>query len=371
MHDLIRNMGREIARESSTKPGKRSRLWFHEDALHILTTNSGTKAVEGLVLKSENTGRVHFNTYSFKKMDGLRLLQLDGVDLNGDYGNLSKKLRWLHWRGFTLNYIPDEFYQGNLVVINLKHSNIKKVWNKTQLMEKLKILNLSHSKYLTSTPDFSKIPNLEKLIMKDCPSLFEIHPSIGVLNNLLRINLKDCTGLSHLPKKIYQLKSLEILILSGCSKLDKLEEDIVQMESLAMLIADNTAIKKVPFSIVISKRIRYISLCGYEGFSRDTFPSIIWSWMSPTMSSLPFSSLLHLRIIGVQFRSKIQLTQELRRILDDQYDVRFTEVETSHAPQISNHSLRSLLIGMGSFYMVINTLSKSISQVPSLSSWLF
>lgn len=81
----------------------------------------------------ENTGRVHFSTYSFKKMKKLRLLQLDGVDLNGDYGNLSKKLRWLDWRGFTLNYIPDEFYQGNLVVINLKQSNIKKVWNKTQV----------------------------------------------------------------------------------------------------------------------------------------------------------------------------------------------------------------------------------------------
>jgi hypothetical protein len=41
MHDLIRDMGREIVRESSTEePGKRSRLWFHEDVHDILTTNS-------------------------------------------------------------------------------------------------------------------------------------------------------------------------------------------------------------------------------------------------------------------------------------------------------------------------------------------
>jgi hypothetical protein len=41
MHDLIRDMGREIVRESSTEePGKRSRLWFHEDVHVILTTNS-------------------------------------------------------------------------------------------------------------------------------------------------------------------------------------------------------------------------------------------------------------------------------------------------------------------------------------------
>ncbi|XP_058743672.1 uncharacterized protein LOC131616376 [Vicia villosa] len=390
MHDLIRDMGREIVRESSAKePGKRSRLWFHEDVHHILTTNSGTEVIEGLVLKSESTMRVRFNTNSFKKMKKLRLLQLDGVDLNGNYGNLSKELRWLHWRGFTLNYIPDEFYQGNLVVIDLKYSNIEKVWNKTQVLVNLKILNLSHSRYLKRGPDFSKIPNLEKLIMKDCPSLSKIHPSIGDLNNILLINLKDCTSLSHLPKKMYQLKSLETLILSGCSKLDKLEEDIMQMESLVTLIADNTAVKEVPFSVARSN-IDYISLIGYEGLSRDVLPSLIWSWMSPTMRSLPYispfrnityylasideqknnlgflsptvSNLLQLRIIGVRFCSKIQLTQELRRILDDQYDVRFTEVETSHAPQISNLSLRSLLIGMGSFHMVIDTLSKSISQ---------
>jgi hypothetical protein len=37
MHDLIRDMGREIVREMSPKdPGKRSRLWFHEDVLDVL-----------------------------------------------------------------------------------------------------------------------------------------------------------------------------------------------------------------------------------------------------------------------------------------------------------------------------------------------
>jgi len=268
-----------------------------------------------------------------------------------------------------------------------------------QVLVNLKILNLSHSRYLKSAPDFSKLPNLEKLTMKDCPCLSEIHPSIGDLKNLLLINLTDCVGLCNLPKKIYQLKSLQTLILSGCLMIDKLEEDIEQMESLKTLIADNTTVTIVPFSMVRSKSISYISLCGYEGFSRDVFPSLISSWMSPTLNSPPHispfwnisyglasinvhknnlgflspmvSSLLGLRTIGVQFRSKIQLTQELQRILDDQYDVRFTKVETLHASQISNLSLRSLLIGMGSFHIVIDTLNKSISQVPSLPPWLF
>jgi len=40
MHDLLRDMGREIVRRSSARsPGKRSQLWFHEDLHDVLTKN--------------------------------------------------------------------------------------------------------------------------------------------------------------------------------------------------------------------------------------------------------------------------------------------------------------------------------------------
>ncbi|XP_045832544.1 disease resistance protein RUN1-like isoform X3 [Trifolium pratense] len=392
MHDLIRDMGREIVRESSTKdPGKRSRLWFREDVHDILTKHTGTETVEGLVLKVERNSKVVLSTDSFKEMKKLRLLQLDHAVLVGDYRFLSKELRWIHWKGFSFNYIPDEFDQGNLVSIDVKYSSIKQVWKETKLLDNLKILNVSHSRYLKNTPDFSKLPNLEKLIAKDCPNLSEVHHSIGDLKNLLLLNLKDCTSLSNLPRKVYQLASVKTLILSGCSKIDKLEEDIGQMEYLTTLIANDTSIKDVPYSILRLKSIGYISLCGYEGLSRDVFPSLIWSWMSPTRNSLPrvspfegnslslvsldvtsnnmgyqppmLRNLSKLRSVWIQCRSVIQLTQELGNFLDDLYDVSFTKFETaSHPSQISNISLRSLLIGMRSCHMVINTLSKSISQ---------
>ncbi|KAI4306674.1 hypothetical protein L6164_029931 [Bauhinia variegata] len=51
MHDLIRDMGREIIRQvSPIEPGRRSRLWFHEDVLEVLTQNTGTTNVEGIML---------------------------------------------------------------------------------------------------------------------------------------------------------------------------------------------------------------------------------------------------------------------------------------------------------------------------------
>jgi hypothetical protein len=77
----------------------------------------------------------------------------------------------------------------------------------------MKILNLSHSHYLIQTLDFSSLPNLEKLILKDCSSLFKIDQSIRDLSNLVLVNLKDCKYLENLPRSFYKLKSLEILIL--------------------------------------------------------------------------------------------------------------------------------------------------------------
>jgi hypothetical protein len=61
-------------------------------------------------------------------MKKLRLLQLSGVKLEGDFEYLSKNLRWLSWNGFPLSCIPTNFYQGNLVSIELENSNVKLMW---------------------------------------------------------------------------------------------------------------------------------------------------------------------------------------------------------------------------------------------------
>ena len=254
-----------------------------------------------------------------------------------------------------------------------------------QRLEKLKILNLSHSHYLTKTPDFSSMPNLEKLVLTDCPRLSEVSHSIGHLNKILLINLEDCISLQSFPRSIYKLKSLKTLILSGCLKIDKLEEDIEQMESLTTLIANNTAISRVPFSVVRSKSIGYISLCGYEGFSRDVFPSIIWSWMSPTnnlpsqfqtstiMSSHSNSHELSsistylpsLRSLSVDCSSELQLSQVAATILDALYATNYRESEPAAiTSQVSRNSLKYFFIPMG---MNCQVAKEKIVQVCSFS----
>ncbi|CAJ1949643.1 unnamed protein product [Sphenostylis stenocarpa] len=385
MHPLLQEMGREIIRENSRKePGKHSRLWFQKDVVEVLTKNTGTEAIEGLVLKMHLTSIDCFKADSFEKLKRLRLLQLDHVQLAGNYGYLSKELRWICWKGFPSNYLPNNFDMEDVIAIDLKHSHLRFVWKQPQVLGSLKVLNLSHSRYLIETPDFSTLPSLEQLILKDCPSLRKVHNSIGDLCNIVLINFKDCTGLSNLPREIYKLKSLKTFILSGCSKIDTLEEDIAQMESLTTLIAENTAVKKVPFSIVRSKCIGYISLCGFEGLARNVFPSIIQSWVSPTMNPLfrirPFCgtscslvsmdtqnnilgdlapilrSLSNLRSVLVQCETEVQLSKQVKTILVEDV-VNFKEFG------ISKHHLRSYLIGIGSYKQNCNILNDIISEV--------
>ena len=66
-------------------------------------------------------------------MKRLKLLQLAGVQLDGDFKHLSTDLRWLCWHGFPSPYTPANFDQGNLVAIDLKYSNLQLVWKKGQV----------------------------------------------------------------------------------------------------------------------------------------------------------------------------------------------------------------------------------------------
>ncbi|GAU43039.1 hypothetical protein TSUD_329370 [Trifolium subterraneum] len=357
MHDLLQDMGREIVSKKSTEGNKEpSRLWRYEELNSALSKDTRTLDVKGLTLKISRTDSTScLETKPFQKMDKLKLLQLAGF------------------------------------------------------LKKLKFLNLSHSHNLKQTPDFSNLPNLEKLMLKDCPCLSSVSPTIGHLKKILLINLKDCTGLRELPRSIYKLESLKTLIVSGCKNIDKLEEDIEQMTSLTTLAADNTAITRVPFAVVRSKSIGYISLCGFKGFARNVFPSIIQSWMSPTngvlslvqtfagTSSLEFldeqndsfyglpsifKDLQDLQRLWLKFDSEVQLNQTLANILHNLQTRSCEELETmQNTPQSSNfvtsasthccsqvqssssqNSLTSLLIQMGMNCHVTDTLRQNILQ---------
>lgn len=110
-----------------------------------------------------------------------------------------------------------------------------------QVLNKLKVLDLSHSKNLTKSPCFVQVPNLEILILEGCTNLVELPESIEQLKKIVLLNLEGWKNLRSLPRKISSLKSLETLNLSDCLKLKTLGNMMNSKE----LLTDGSSIKKL------------------------------------------------------------------------------------------------------------------------------
>ncbi|KVI05556.1 Leucine-rich repeat-containing protein, partial [Cynara cardunculus var. scolymus] len=112
----------------------------------------------------------------------------------------------------------------------------------------LKVVDLSFSTKLVRTPDFDGLPCLERLVLKNCTSLKEIHPSIGYHERLIFLDMKNCSSLELFPP-IFRMKKLETLILSHCDNLCKIPEIQTGMDNLVKFSLRGTCIEIVPSSV--------------------------------------------------------------------------------------------------------------------------
>ena len=85
----------------------------------------------------------------------------------------------------------------------------------------MKSINLEGSS-IRKLPDLCT-PNLERLNIRDCENLIDVHEAIGSLDKLKRWDLSNCKKLQILPSTL-RLKSLEDIRLYGCVSLEKLPD---------------------------------------------------------------------------------------------------------------------------------------------------
>ncbi|KAB1669563.1 hypothetical protein ES319_1Z033000v1 [Gossypium barbadense] len=281
MHNLLQEMGRKIVKEKCVdEPGKRCRLWEERDVHHVLTKNTGTKMIEGIIINNKRE---------------------------------SSKMLNLNWKGCPLRSLPSSFQPDNLVALLLSYSRIRQLWKGNRPLGKLKMMNLEGSQNLIKTPDFTTASNLEVLILKGCTKLVDVHPSIAVLKSVKVLNLRDCRSLRSLPT-IIGMESLETLILSGCSSLlrfpeidgkmerlktldlsgcyrvENLSENLQHAKFLEELDLSETAITELPSFIFQFKNLKVLS---FNGFDRGRTNSI--APMLPLLSGLSSLSKLKLR----------------------------------------------------------------------------
>ncbi|GMP67563.1 hypothetical protein CsSME_00027502 [Camellia sinensis var. sinensis] len=324
MNDLIQQLGWCIViQQSREEPGERTRLWRDEDIKNVLMNNTGTNKVEGIVMQYNGGVVMQYNRLigldpkdiqflkqlklrpeAFAKMSNLRILKICCMHLSKDLKYISNNLRYLDWFGYPMKYMPSTFQPEHLVELHLTYSRIEQLWKGTMHLDKLRIMNFSHSTYLKKSPNFAGVPNLERLILEGCTGLVNLHPSVGVLKRLICLNLKDCKSLKSLPDNICQLKDLGNLDLSGCSKLDKLPQDLGVLDCLYELYADWTATRQLPSPIGCLKNLGVPTLKGCKGISSNSqsffsLPSIFRRERDNSMASL--SGLKSLRQLDLSY----------------------------------------------------------------------
>ncbi|KAM7493437.1 hypothetical protein LguiB_028046 [Lonicera macranthoides] len=336
MHPLLQEMGKQIVREESKYPEEHSRVWQHEESFDILKEKIGTNKIEGMILdmnmvkrskSRRNSNEEVLEANAFEKMRNLRLLKISHIQLSGTYEVLPRKIRWLYWRGFHLNSLPYGFPLENLVALEMRNSSLKQFWKATKVLESLKVLNLSHSTELVKTPDFSSTPNLEQLILKDCPRLVEVDESIVNLERLSFMNLSDCINLRKLPRNIGMVKSLKQLIISGCSNLVGVASELEKMKSLEVLEANrietSQALSDDTFPAWYNLIPCITKPCKNPEISWGSLPSslVTLALMGSNLSDESFpknlgnlSTLKHLYLGGNPIRNLPEFVRNLRRL---------------------------------------------------------
>ncbi|CAL9020239.1 unnamed protein product, partial [Prunus brigantina] len=313
MHDLIQEMALEIVhRECLEEPGRRTRLCNYDDISHVFIENTATDKIRGISLRRATVEKTNWNCESFSKMLNLKFLKFNNVIISSCPRILPNSLRIIKWSRYPFKFLPSSFQPKFLFALEMPDSKLVRLWDGRKDLPNLKYMYLNSSKRLTTTPDFSGMPNLEVLNFQCCVNLVAIHPSvsdlkcltslyldfcrklkkipefsgqmkilstihlqgtsieklpssIGCLVGLSGLMLSNCKNLVGLPSEICNLKSLKWLDVSGCPKIDKLPENVGEMECLWMLQLKGTAIRQLPRSVVGLKKLRDLFLGGRSG----------------------------------------------------------------------------------------------------------
>ncbi|KAL2318715.1 hypothetical protein Fmac_032591 [Flemingia macrophylla] len=248
MHDLIQDMGREIVRlEAPNTPGKRSRLWYSEEIIEILTNDSGSGEIQGIMLDPPQREKVQWSGTAFKKMVWLRILIVRNTIFPLEPKHLPDHLRVLDWEEYPSKSFPSKFHPKKIIVFNLPRSHLT-LEEPFKRFSCLSVMNFSYNQSITIMPDVSEIQSLRELRLDHCRHLLTVHDSVGFLKRLTHLSASECTQLRNFLGKMF-LPSLEVLDLNLCGRLEHFPEIMEEMNKPLKIYMTNTAIEVLPQSI--------------------------------------------------------------------------------------------------------------------------
>ncbi|XP_035541720.1 disease resistance protein RRS1-like [Juglans regia] len=143
MHDLLKDMGREIVRQESKEPGKRTRLWFHEDVRYVLEEAKGTNEIQGILVELPEQDLINLNPKAFLKMTRLRIFINRNARFSRRLNYLSNELRVLDWHAYPSPSFPQNFHGKKLIVLKMSESLLKELGDGVKSFQNLKAMRFS------------------------------------------------------------------------------------------------------------------------------------------------------------------------------------------------------------------------------------
>ncbi|CAM6017563.1 unnamed protein product, partial [Sphagnum balticum] len=233
MHDLLRDMGRQVVKNQShnMEKGTPSHLWDPKMVQRVLRNKEGTNKVRGLSTFGVGCGGIGATNVAenYIGMNRLHFLLLDGDNVKGDFSTWSQELLWLQWTNSDISALPLELDLRKLAVLNLtSNKELMQIWSND-----LETFRLSGCHKLENLPtEFGKLQSLVELNLHECSRLGCLPDSIVDLAQLKTFRLSRCEKLENLPVEFGKLQSLVELDLSSCSELGCFPDSIVDLSQL-------------------------------------------------------------------------------------------------------------------------------------------
>ncbi|XP_035546830.1 disease resistance protein RPV1-like isoform X2 [Juglans regia] len=128
MHDLLRDMGREVVRKESRNPGERSRLFFHKDVRKVLEEDEGTDSVEVIGADfPDGADIIRLSPKAFKNMKRLRLFRCHNTHFSAEPNCLPNSIHVLDWPNCPLQSMPSKFRGDKLSILRMPGSRIQEI----------------------------------------------------------------------------------------------------------------------------------------------------------------------------------------------------------------------------------------------------
>ncbi|PKI53254.1 hypothetical protein CRG98_026386 [Punica granatum] len=230
MHDVLRELGREIVQKENFKdPGRRSRLWMHEEALGTLEGEEGTEVVQAMRMSNDEQLTGHcFGKEAFKEIDRSvgKLKRLKHLNVKG-----CDSLRGLPEELGSLDDLEEIFVGGKR-----KSFTLPEIIGNLKSLIILEIFNVQITNGLPSS--LCRLNNLKRLALIGCSGIERLPDSLGDLESLIELDI-SYSAISELPDSIGNLRELKVMVMTQ-SKISTLPGTIGMLKKLEVLHAGGT-----------------------------------------------------------------------------------------------------------------------------------